>query len=68
MEVVFHGGRLPDFENFENCFSLYLSRSTNVTNHVLLISSYLSHRPVRLSSMEVVFQIFKFFRIFSVST
>jgi hypothetical protein len=59
-EVVFHGGRLPDSDNFENHVHLYLSRPKNVTKHVLLISSYLGHRPKRSSSMEVVFQIFKF--------
>jgi hypothetical protein len=36
-----------------------LSRPKNVIKHVLLISSYLSHLPVRLrlSSMEIIFQI-----------
>jgi hypothetical protein len=30
MEVVFHGGCLPDFQNLENYFGLYLSKPTNV--------------------------------------
>ena len=42
---------------------LYWTSPTNVTKHVLLISSYLGHLPVRSSSMEVVFQIFKNFKI-----
>ena len=42
-EVVFHGGPLPDFESL----GLYWTSPTNVTNHVLLISSYLGHLPVR---------------------
>jgi hypothetical protein len=46
MEVIFHGGGLPNFQHFENCFGIYLSRPTNVTKHVLLIFSYLSHLPV----------------------
>jgi hypothetical protein len=34
-EVVFHGGRLPDFQNSENCFELYSYTSiTNVINNV----------------------------------
>jgi hypothetical protein len=68
MEVFFHGGRLPDFQNFENYFCLYLSRPKTVTKHVLLISSYLRHLPVRSSSMEVVFQIFKILEIVLGST
>jgi hypothetical protein len=40
MKVVFHEGCLPDFQNFENCFELYWTSSTNVVKHVLLITSY----------------------------
>jgi hypothetical protein len=65
MDVVFHGGRLPDFEN---CFGLYWTSATNVTKHVLLISSYLGHLPVRSCSMEVVFQILKISKIVLGST
>ena len=31
MHVVFLGGCLTSFQNFENCFELYWSRPTNVT-------------------------------------
>jgi hypothetical protein len=68
MEVVFHGGRLPEFQNFENYFRLYLSRSKTVTKHVLLIPSYLGHLPVRSSSTKLVFQIFKILEIVLGST
>jgi hypothetical protein len=49
-KVVFHGGHLPDFQNFENGFRLYWTCPTYNTELVLLISSYFS-----LSSMKVVF-------------
>jgi hypothetical protein len=58
-EGAFHGGRLPDLDNFENCFGLYWTSPTDVTKHVLFISIYLGRLPVRSSSMEVVFQILK---------
>jgi hypothetical protein len=58
-EFVFHGGRLPDFHNF----GLYWTSHTNVTKHVLLISSHLGHLPERSSSMKVVFQILKILKI-----
>jgi hypothetical protein len=51
MEVV--------FKILKICFRLHLSNPKNVTKYDLLISSYLGHRPVGLSSMEVVLQIFK---------
>jgi hypothetical protein len=41
-DVVFHGGPLPDFENFENCFGLYWTNPTNVTQHVLPAMNKLS--------------------------
>jgi hypothetical protein len=53
-EVVFHAGRPPFF--FKVVF--VLSRPKNVTKHLLLISSYFGHLPVRSSSMGVVFHIF----------
>ena len=40
-----------------------LIRPTNVTKHVLLIYSILIHLHLRLSSMEVVFKIFKILTI-----
>jgi hypothetical protein len=60
-------GLARDAFDFENCFGLSLSRPKNVTKLVLLISSYLNHLPVRSSSMEVVFQIFKILKIILVS-
>ena len=62
-EVIYHGGRLPDFQNFENCVGLYWTSLTNVKKHVLWIYSYWGHLSVMSSSIEVVFQIFKFFKI-----
>ena len=46
-EVVFHGGSLPDFRNFQNCVGLFWTSPTNVTKHVLLISSYFTTSPDR---------------------
>ena len=67
-EVVFNGGRLPNFQNFQNYYGLYRTSPTIVTNHVLLISNYLGHFPVRSSTREVVFQIFKILNIVLGST
>ena len=39
-EVIFHRGRLPSNQNFQNHFELHLSRPTNVTKQVWLIFSY----------------------------
>jgi hypothetical protein len=66
-KFVFHGGHIPDFHNFE-FFGLYWTSPTIVTKHVLLISSYLGHLPVRSSSMEVVFRILKILKIVLGST
>jgi hypothetical protein len=68
MEVVFHGGRLPYFQNFGNYFGFYWTSPTNVTKYVLIISSYFVHLPIRTPTMEVVFQIFNFFLIVLGST
>jgi hypothetical protein len=51
MEVVFQSFNILGF-------GLYWTSPTIVTKHVLLISTYLGHLPMRSSSMEVVFQIF----------
>jgi hypothetical protein len=40
MEVVFHGGRLPSFQNVPYCFELYYSRPKTVRKQKLLISCY----------------------------
>ena len=45
LEVVFQGGRLPNFPNFQNCFDVYWSRPTNVTKQVVLNSCYFTTRP-----------------------
>jgi hypothetical protein len=42
-EVIFRGGRLHDFQNFVKCFSLYLSRPTNVTKHDSSSSEVIFH-------------------------
>jgi hypothetical protein len=46
-EVVFLEGCLPDLLFFLNCCRLNWTIPTNVTKHVLLISSSLCHLPVR---------------------
>ena len=69
MEVVFHGGRLPSFQNVPYWFELYYSKPKIVRKQVLLISCYFKlfpaisswwgHLPLRMSSMEVIFHLFK---------
>jgi hypothetical protein len=45
------------FSNCENCVGLYWTCPTNFTKHVLLISCYLGHLPVR--SVFLIFKIVK---------